>query len=473
MATGPATIDLGVLDRGDDGRPEPWTVTWRRWAGRVRRRRRSARRGVPVLLAVMACLPLGGGAPAPPPRLTPLWTEATLSLSGADQWSRPVLGDAHLYALAPTPAGAELSAYRLRDGRTAWRRALGARDPVTGLVVVAGVPVVVTDGPHVTAYHPGTGRRLWRRPGVPRQEVAGLLLVAADAAAGGGEVVTALDPRTGEVAGAVVERADRVAAPWQAPDGSLYLFTLRRDGALARLPMTGDAAAARVGTPHREQPGDSREESLAVLDDLVVVAERTGEQRALTAYDAATLRRRWTVVGGYQAIGCEPVVCVRVAGGPGPYGAVYGVDPLTGVTRWSRSCADAGYSGLPCTMLVRGVDPGRLWAELAVPDRYTHGSRVTSWVLDATTGEPVSGRARWGLQERYGGGSELLVSRSDRDRAPGRTVRPARLWWGRTGPAGGVEVLGSIDATVCLPRHPYLVCGTGTAGVTVWRIDGR
>jgi hypothetical protein len=34
-----------------------------------------------------------------------------------------------------------------------------------------------------------------------------------------------------------------------------------------------------------------------------------------------------------------------------------------------------------------------------------------------------------------------------------------------------VEVLGSVDATTCVPHDPYLVCWTDGEGVTVWRID--
>jgi len=459
---GPATIDLGVLDRDDGAGPtRPWPPTWRPGAGQGRRRRWS------VLLAVLACLPLAGAAPPPGPGLVELWTTDALTLAGGDQWSRPVPGDTLLYALTPTATGADLTAYRWADGQVAWRTHLGARD-ATGLVVAAGVPIVISQGPHVAAYHPDTGRMLWRRPGVPRQRVGALLLVAVDDPGGDGQVVSAVDPWTGEPAGAVTERADRVAVPWSAPDGTLHLVTLDRDGVLARRPFTGGRVAA-APTGHRDTSDGARSVRLVVVDDLVVVARRAvGGEPSVTAYDAATLRWRWRVPGGQDAASCGPVVCVRVTGA-GPYDAVHGVDPVSGSSRWTAGCAGAGYSGAPCTLAVSPLGGGRLWAELAVPDRYTHGSRATSWVIDAATGRRLTGPVPWRLRERYGG-SDLLVSRDDRDRARAGPARPVRLWWGRAGPDGGVEVLGAVDAADCLARHPYLLCGGGTAGVTVYRV---
>lgn len=470
MATGHRTIDLGVMDRGDGDREgQPWHVRRRRLAPRLRWRRPAVRRWTPALLVVLVALPLAAGSPAPDPELALVWTEDSLSLTGTGPWSRPVPGDTHLYTLRAAGDGVGLSAYRLATGRVEWRTPVPAGE-VSGLVVVDGVPIVVDGAPRLWAYHPDTGQLLWRRPGVPGREVAGLLLVRAEAAGGdGAEVVTALDPRTGTVAGAVTERADRVAAPWLAPDGRLYLFTLGRDGVLARRPFGGGGTATTT-TPIREPATGPRRQSLTTVAGLVMVMDRAGD-RGVTAYDAGALRRRWTVAAGYQAFDCAPVVCVRVAGEPEPYGAVHGVDPRTGLIRWSESCADAGYGGAPCTLSVRQVGDGQLWTELAVPDRYTHGTLVTSWVMDAATGQRRTAPAPWSLAERYGD-SGLLVSRTDRSRAAGPVVRPRRLWWGRTVPAGGVEVIGPVDATACHPRHPYLVCGTPAGGVAVWRVRG-
>ena len=459
------TIDLGVLERErpDDRRQSGHWAGWWRW------RRTPVRRWGQGALAVLLSLPLAAATPLPPPGLVPVWTHATLSLSGTAPLPRPVPDGPHLYAVAPTAAGPALVAYRLADGSVAWRAPVAG--DVAAVRVAAGVPVVTTAGPHATAYDPATGRVLWRRAGVPWQEVGGSLLVVA-APAGGGHrrVVTAVDPRTGDALGMVAGEADPAVSPWQAPDGSLHLFTLNRDGGLARHPMAGGPVRS-VDTAHEQRQGEPRDDSLGVVDGLVVVTDRTGPLRAVAAYDAVTLRHRWTVPGGYGSSPCGPVVCVRVADpDAGPYPSVRGVDPRSGVTRWSASCADADLSGGSCTMSVRGLGQGRLWMEMVVPDRYTQGSRVTSWVADATTGEPLTDGLAWSLRERHGA-SALLLSQGDRERAPGTPARPRRWWWARAGAGPEVEVLGSVDATTCVPHDPYLVCWTDREGVTVWRID--
>jgi outer membrane protein assembly factor BamB len=499
------TIDLGVLERErPDDRRQPG-----HWAGWWRWRRTPVRRWGQGALAVLLSLPLAAATPLPPPGLVPVWTHAMLSLSGTAPLPRPVPDGPHLYAVAPTAAGPALVAYRLADGSVAWRAPVAG--DVAAVRVAAGVPVVTTAGPHATAYDPATGRVLWRRAGVPWQEVGGsllvvgeptgdpfrlvtavdpatgralwrragvpwrevggsLLVVAVPAGSGHLRVVTAVDPRTGDALGVVTGQADPAVSPWQAPDGSLHLFTLNRDGGLARHPMAGGPVRS-VDTAHEQRQGEPRDDSLGVVDDLVVVTDRTGPLRAVAAYDPVTLRHRWTLPGGYGASPCGPVVCVRVVDpDAGPYPSVRGVDPRSGATRWSASCADADLSGGSCTMSVRGLGQGRLWMEMVVPDRYTQGSRVTSWVADATTGEPLTDGLAWSLRERHGG-SALLLSQGDRERAPGTPARPRRWWWARAGAGPEVEVLGSVDATTCVPHDPYLVCWTDREGVTVWRID--
>jgi hypothetical protein len=93
-------------------------------------------------------------------------------------------------------------------------------------------------------------------------------------------------------------------------------------------------------------------------------------------------------------------------------------------------------------------------------------------VVDAATGHRLTGRLSWSLRDRDRDQEpELLVSRGDRDRAPGTLARPRRQWWARIGTGPGVSVLGAVDANTCLPHQPYLVCWTEGAGLTVWRID--
>lgn len=461
-------IDLGTLEpTGPEGRPAPhWRGGW--WD----QHRRIARRWGQLLLVVSLILSLSAAAP-PAPRLAPLWTDTALSLSGTAQWSRPVADGPHLYALTPVASGGvALLAHRLRDGQLAWRARLAASGNGSFILRVAGgVPVVTAFGARTAAYDPGTGRPLWRRVGMPWREIGGRLLLTATAADGRGEVVTAIDPGTGDAVGSATWPAGQVAAPWLAGDGTLHLFTLGPDGTLTRRPLTSDGQA-RAAAP---RPGDgaARAGSLRLVDGLVVAIARTGDRRGVVAYDTGTLRRRWWVPGGYGVSPCGPVVCVRVTGSAGRYDSVRGVDPASGTTRWAVSCADAGLTGRPCTLSAVSVGPGdRLWVEMVVPDRYTHGSLATSWIADTRTGDRLTDTVRWSLRQELGElGKQLLLSRADRQRAPGRPARPRTVWWALADDGPGVDVLGSVPANACTPHHPYLVCWTEGEGVTVWRIS--
>lgn len=492
MASESTIIDLGVLDRDEpDGRPWSGAALRRRWAQwrdrwTRRWRRVPVRRYGQALLAALLCLAFATAAAPSAPRLAQVWTDPSLSLSGVAEAPRPVVDGQHLYAVTPTAAGPALTAYRLEDGSRAWQVRPDVAGEVTDLVVAAGVPVLATSGPRVTGYDPATGGVRWHRIGTPRRAVDGHLLVAARITGGQGERTVAVDPRTGEVSGAVVLPDRPVTAPWRAPDGTLHMFALTDDGTLTRHPMAGTATSATIRTQHRVGTGEPQA-SIRVVDGVVMLSDRTDAGPQLAAYDAASLRPRFTVPGGYGPMPCGPVVCVRVSATSEPYGSVWGVDPGSGAVRWSASCADADLGGGPCTLTVQELGRDRLWMEVIQADRYTHGSLATSWIAEARTGAPVTAPGQWSLQQRYHG-SELLLRQSARDRAPGVPTRPSQVWWATADPAadstadsaadstadamGGseVDILGAVSATTCAPHHPYLVCWTENEGITVWRI---
>jgi outer membrane protein assembly factor BamB len=468
VADDAGTIDLGVQARdGADhaperDRPASW---WRWWTGRYRRRRRVVRRWGQVLLVLAVSLPLAAAAPPAPARLAPLWTDASLTLSGAAPSPSPVAHGPHLYAIQPYGAGQVLTARLLRDGKTVWQVVLDVPGEAVGLQVSAGVPVVTTDSPHAAAYDPHSGQVAWERPGVPDAQADGVLLVTAEAESGR-RVVTAVAPDSGQVVGAAVVPAYQARTTWRAPGGTVHLFTLDTDGRLTRQ-VLGDGRE-EDGTVHGEQAGSGRG-SLAVRHGLVLVTDRTAPDRATLAHDATTLEHRWTVPDAYATAVCGPVLCVYVSGAGGP--SVWGVHPATGTIAWTARCADVGISGAPCRLAVHALADGdRLWIEAVTPDRYTGGTRARSWIARATTGGRLTSPDGWALRQRVDGAG-LLLGRSDLDRAPERPGGPFRLWWAHADADGSsVEVLGTVDATDCRPHHPYLVCWTEGEGVTVWGI---
>lgn len=467
-ADDPGTIDLGVqardeVDRAQErDRAAPW---WRWWAGWIRRRRRVVRHGGQVLLVLAVSLPLAAAAPPAELRLAPLWTDASLTLSGAAPSPSPVAHGPHLYAVQPDGTGQVLTARLLRDGQTAWQVVLDIPGEAVGLQVSGNTPVVTTDVPHTVAYDPHTGQVAWERPGVPDEQTDGVLLVTAEAA-NDRRVVTAVAPDSGEVIGAATVPAYQARAAWRTPGGTVHLFTLDTDGRLTRQVL--GHGREEDGTVHREQAGSGRG-SLAVRDGLVLVTDRTAPDRATVAHDAATLEHRWTVPGAYATAGCGPVLCVYVSGAGGP--SLRGIHPDTGTIAWTARCADVGIRGAPCRLAVHELADGdRLWIEAVTPDRYTGGTRARSWIARATTGERLAPPDEWALRQLVDGAG-LLVGRSDRDRAPERPGGPFRLWWAHADDDGSsVEVLGTVDATDCRPHHPYLVCWTEGEGITVWGI---
>lgn len=499
MRTEPPTIDLGTyhVDPQSDphrgpGYDPPWPgwIRLRRFAAQIRRGGLGGRRWSAVVAVVLLVAPLAGDVPPVPPRLVPLWA---VPGTGGDHAAMAV-GAHRLYLVTGTGEGASLTAHRLADGKVEWRSSLGDSVADLSLQVAGSVPVLTSYRPteRTVAYHPDTGQWIWSLPGVPYGEVGGRLLVSHPAStvdAGSSEPgqrqrgIAAVDVRTGRPSDIAWLDETAQIAGWQAPDGAIHVFTLRRDGLLARHALTTDAATATIRTPHRERLEATDQNLLSVVGDLVLVSDRASAPPALAAYDAGTLRHRWTVPRGWGATPCGPVVCVNVSDGSGAPGRLDGVDPATGAVRWSVSCADGGAP--PCQIWPSWVPPDRLWIESWAYETGEGGPRTRSWVADAGTGRRLSLPTGWSLGRHRGvgnigagdlgggtlGDGDLLLTRSADGVEQQQAGEPLRIWWARADPTlTELTVLGAREAHGCSPHGAYLVCWTAGEGFEVVRV---
>ena len=484
MPTGDATvIDLGTVryDRDDTRRrgpagPPPGT----RW-GRV------SAWPLGLVVAALLVLPMAGAAAPPVGQVERLWS---VPIPGPESNTPVAVDDRHLYLAVVDESSGDrnwtLTAYGLGDGRPRWQVPLGVVN--SPWLWPAGPTLVVSasgrDGSQATTGYDGaTGKPRWVRPWLLRVPVSDDLVLMMgrtfpperpDDPLGAGMELIPVDPRTGRDAAVTfrVGTDDHL----DVRRGSADLFTLARDGTLTRYDLATGRVAATVATPHRERDADASQNGLRVDDGAVLVMARGGATPpAVSAYDADTLMHRWDApVPAVSAEPCGPVVCVTSRSGGTP--VLYGLDPVTGATRWTLPC-DGDASVMDCEgPYVRTLPGDRLWVgHRAVASRGEAWERTVGRVVDAATGRVLATARGWGLESEPQGPGLLLsglefARDADRQLGDEAEASPVRTWWAHAeADLSGLRVLGTTGAARCRPAWSYLVCETDRE-VAVWRV---
>lgn len=471
-------IDLGVYSvRGDRSAVE--TTRW--WPWWWRRRGQLVKWCAQALVGALGLFVLAGAAPPVGPHLEQLWTVPDTGQS--DLGSTPFTADGdRLYVVVPH----RLAAYRLADGQVQWEVPIGgfhwARVQREAGVLLATMVSGRNDF-QTSAHDPDTGDELWSHPGEPLVADGGPLLLrqsprgfgesGSEGPAAAGPTVVVVDPTTGKVTGSLrlPTEGDAYPVTWTAPDATPYLFVLDRDGVLTRHDLDAGLASESVRTPATVDRAELNHgwNSLAMVEGLVVVgaldSRLTG---ALSGYDPLTLAHRWTVPA-LRPRPCGPVICVVVEGEGGP--RLQALDPATGQARWSAGCAGPGPAGTDCgghTATVLEPDD-QLWVTAFWVYEHDDGSgalhvSTRSWLVDAHTGEELSGVTDWALGAQTDAGLMLRLDEQVNGEAP-------RVWWLRSDrELGRRELLGKVDAQYCELHHPYLVCWRPDHDLAVWRL---
>jgi outer membrane protein assembly factor BamB len=448
------TIDLGELPPG--GQPEfepPWpgVVRLRRW--RWRDRRPAARlAGAATVTALLLTLAAAAGPLRP--AFLPLLSLAIHGY-GYDQ--------EQLYVVE-APGTGTLAAYSLADGGLRWRAPLPDpakfysfhRDRV--LLVSA-----LSHGRASTAFDPATGRRLWRSDPGELFAVAGGWFVFAQVSFGGRprEIprlrFSAVDQTTGRPGWSV----SAVGEDYH--HGSSYLVIIDREGRLTSYRLATGERSASVAIPHAEFS------AVRMVGSLALVLDRSGQPPVLTGYDLATLTRRWSATLARNHLPVLPEPCGRLVCLASPR-FPRALDPVTGETVWSADWLPAD-DRRDHYFMVSNLDlPG---GRLLLSDVSRAPDSRASWLVEATTGEPVLDLAGWrpgpGGPPGAGPGGGLLV------RTDGPTTLVGRLHPDLSGvqPLGVIE--GTTRATECQPLPGLVVCttwppaGDGPGELTLWR----
>ncbi len=385
-----------------------------------------------VVVAVLALL-LPTGSTVVEPGLVPLF--------------RVPLGATNAFALSGdtlyASSGAQVTGYRLGDGRTLWRAPLPYRPDgliVAGTVVLAQSTAAGTS--RTVALDSGTGRPLWTEPAqvdrvLPGSGLAVMSTVSARGPAGLHAVAlrtgatvwrgpAAIGTRTVFDLDSPADRPPRVA--FWVPDGTVEVAAAATGQVLA---------SARLPTPAL---GASW---LGVAAGRLLVARRLGGGTEFTAYRLDSLAQDWRVTVDstvYTAAGCGPVLCLYGAG------ELAGLDPATGAVRWASRVWVGAYP-LPGSRLLLT----------------TSGADVRQRVADALTLRPVSDLVPWTPVAGESGAAALFSRRAD----------PPRTWFAvLDGASGRPRLVGSVRDAVrelCVATAGRLACPTGHHGLQIWR----
>jgi outer membrane protein assembly factor BamB len=289
-----------------------------------------------------------------------------------------------------------ISAHELPGGRLRWRvRLAGAvraiiRVPQAGVLLVG---LAGRDAERVVAVTAATGQVRWRR-----------------------SATTVLD----------------------APPGERVLLRHEDVGSLAQLQWidarTGEVIWSRAIPPAA---------TATVLGHGLLVLQRGGAGvGSLTAFDAATLARRWSLSGNLlgSPLWCGGLICLGTGQG------IRAVDPGSGTVHW-HSPGWQYASSLPSDRLLGyGIDGG-----LAVLDART-GATLRVVANGPTRVMPGGGSAPW-LSQPAGAGGRYAFWRLGSN--------PEVVRW--------VGYLSGIDGQSCLVAGDLLACQTTVNQVRVWR----
>jgi outer membrane protein assembly factor BamB len=460
VRTTATSIDLGELPRGGseadtagERRPDP--------------RQRYGGAGAPArhrwpALAVAAGLALTTAGAAGPP---PVWATLQFTVPAGGQ---VVLTDRHLYLIDETDQRQGMSAHRLTDGSTEWTLTHRTTEDwftvrgdlpfeISATVVSAGESEWFSYTERTTAFDPDTGEPRWTLAGdliFPGAGVGALTRHRSlpDQSSWRREL-TIVDLATGRELWTTPPFVNW-SYPLDDPDLVRQLVTLTEDGELTSYDL---ATGARLATT-RTAAERVEERQVQVVGSLVLLQGPARD--TLTAYDLATLRRRWTAdlpPGGFLVVSaCEPVLCVQ--GGAVPLA----LDPATGAAAWSAD------------WLPESGVAGDTWVAQPGPPWPTGLLLVEGWVVEAATGEPVLELREWaplGGNEPILGRPAALLTRYELPAGPGDA---GRTWFGRirSDPVR-LEVLGGVDGRLhrCVTSADQLACQRDDE-LLVWRLRG-
>jgi outer membrane protein assembly factor BamB len=444
--TGPVVIDLGVLaPAGNEAvlefgpgtsqsrpRPSPWLV----------------------VLLVLACCWVGVTSavePAAPARLV-------LAASGVVDPPQ-FTGDAVLASI-----GGEITSYDLESGAVRWQYDPPRRTQTfvtDDTVVVAPVSCSARTPFQTYALDAGTGAPRWDRRGAPVWLVDGApIVVMKQPVRGCSEATLGFDPlpsapftwlgvdlNTGDVRWELKIPAAVGLAAGVDPAGVARWLAIFDAGTVTTYDLRTGAVAGRY-EPKVSDPYAPKYRVLGAGDQLLL-ARRDRSTVELSAFDALSLRPRWSSsvvlpsgirqdMGGVFANRCGPVICL------GPGTQTVGLDPRTGRERW-RLPGRPSRIGPGYALFVRTPRPSEL------PPLVVH--------------DLASGAERATLRDTS------LVSRDWSDPLLNRPGPEGRLW--RLDLADGrlraVTVLPGQFAD-CDAHGRYLACRSSDGELRVWKL---
>ncbi|GAA4948965.1 PQQ-binding-like beta-propeller repeat protein [Actinoplanes utahensis] len=378
-ANGPVVvIELG-LDRGE---PETYHRPGRRttplWLA-------------PALLAVLSLFAVTGSAPPPGP---PMEVLLRVAIGPGDPFVT------HGDQLIVQAAG-ELASFDLRTGTQQWR--VEQRIPVSRLRTGGGGVVLlrpwtpVRVEPGTTAVALSTGRVRWRNDRNVLQFADGggadTLMVAVDgvrSASGAGRrverAVEVVDPESGAARWRVwvPSTAVLLGLPGHEPDEARIVLV--HADAIARL---YDVASGALLAERRVPAADYAPENTVPAGGMMLLRHPGPSGIELSAYDARTLRPRWTVPAptAREVMACGGLACLIGLDG------VRVIDPATGDVLWHRP----GW---------RSVEPAG--AHLVA---YADGPAAPSALVDPATGAVLVDLTGWRTVSGSAAAGRLLVVR--------------------------------------------------------------
>jgi hypothetical protein len=333
-----------------------------------------------------------------------------------------------------------------------------------------------------------TGTLRWTRPESAHHTLGDHVLLMGDAGTADHDdprmQLIIIDPATGQDKGTIAVEAWELVGidvvDGQDSGGDRFLVTLSRDGTLTRHHV-GTGTTTTVDTPHAEREENVGQNLLAVQGDLLLVGARGGDEPAvLAAYDAGTLTHRWDVPHATTFAACGALVCVGTSEhDEWRADTVHAVDPVTGATRWTRSCEGTGAAERCYGPSVQLIDDDRIWLSERTAEPLLPGGpppapeEATSWIADADTGEALTGTVDWRPHGTFDGTHLLSRPEPLPDSTPDqRQADWHRTWWAHAdADLTGVRVLGVTQTRFCRVHSPHLICETSDNQLTIWSIN--